>query len=75
MVYDGESEQVLRTVNVLRAWTFRGGCALSTGGRSPGARPESASRLVLSTPGDAFEAIGCLFGPSKRALSAVPAGK
>ena len=76
VVYDGESERVLRTVEVLRAVDVPGRLRFvdrrsdtSERGRTP------QPRLVVSTPADAFEAIACLFRPSKRLLRAAPAAK
>jgi len=76
VVYDGDSERVLRMVNVLRAVDVPGRLQFVDGrSEASDARRKGQRGLVLSKPGDALEAFACLFRPSKRALSAAPAAK
>jgi len=67
---------VLRTVNVLRVVDVPGRLRFVDQRSEVAERGRKAQpRLVLSRPGDALEALGWLFRPSKRALSAAPAAK
>jgi len=76
VVYDGESESVLRTVNVLRAVDVLGRLHfVDRRSEVPHPGRKAQRRLTLAAPADALDAIGCLFRPSKGALSAAPAGK
>jgi len=76
VVYDGESETVLRMVNVLRVLDVPGRLRfVDQRSEAPERGRKAQPRLVLSRPGDALEAVGWLFRPSKRALSAAPASK
>ena len=76
VVYDGESETVLRTVNVLRVLDAPGRLQfVDQRSEVPERGRKGQRRLVLAKPGDALEAFAWLFRPSKRALSAAPAAK
>jgi hypothetical protein len=76
VLYDGESETVLRTVNVLQALDAPGRLQFVDQRSEAADRLRKGQRrLVLSKPADALEALACLFRPSKRALSAAPAAK
>jgi len=76
VVYDGESESVVRSVNVLRVLDAPERLRFVDKRTEVLDRGRTGQRrLVLATPSDAFRALGWLFRPSKRALSAAPATK